>query len=294
METLTKSDNAPWNISMSNKTLVVGSDGFIGRHFLKAYQKNDPTTFGTTIDTLNICQPTLKPFDLTGVEYALIVAALPRIAQCEQEKELTRRVNLTGTLELVQQLIDKRITPILFSTDYVFDGIAGNYNEESPLNPLNEYGRQKAELQKELPKICGDNFLLIRPSKVFGHTSGDGTLLDEMVTHLRLEMPIRAARDQFFSPLSITDLINGVIALQNKQSRGVFHICGTKCSRFEIGQAIARRLSSNMSLVQSISLDDLKDAFQRPKDTSMICDKFNETTGIKIKPVMNYIEEGFK
>jgi len=32
---------------------------------------------------------------------------------------------------------------VFISTDYVFDGLRGNYREEDPTNPVNFYGRTK-------------------------------------------------------------------------------------------------------------------------------------------------------
>src|SRR3990167_3100968 len=144
------------------KTLVIGAQGFLGRHFLQAYRATDPTIIGTSRKELDLASPNLDALDLTGYTHALIAAAVTSIARCEKEKEATYQCNVTGTLELIRQLHQKNIVPIAFSSDYVFDGIAGDYTEDSPIHPLNEYGRQKAQLEKGIREICGGNYLLIR------------------------------------------------------------------------------------------------------------------------------------
>lgn len=276
------------------KTLVIGASGLFGRHFLEAYRKYYPDTVGTTRQEFDMSSPNLDVIDTAGYEYALIAAAVTSIARCENEKKESYRTNVTGTLELVKQLKKRKIIPIVFSSDYVFDGIGGDYDEESPLYPLNEYGRQKAVMEKGVQKICGKGFLLVRPSKVFGLTSGDGTLLDEMANNLKQGIPIRAAYDQIFCPLSITDLVHGVMKLQSLECRGIFHICGeNRFSRLDIGQAMAKKLSANTALVQSISLDDLNESFERPKNTSMKCNKFHSVTGMTVKPLMSCIDDMF-
>ena len=75
---------------------------------------------------------------------ALILVAVTKIDTCEEEKAMTRRVNVDGTLELIRQLVNEGIKPVFFSSDYVFDGDTGGYLDESPLNPINEYGHQKS------------------------------------------------------------------------------------------------------------------------------------------------------
>jgi len=278
------------NHSRTPKTLVIGAKGFLGSHFLKAYRLIYPDTLGITRETLDLNAPNLDSLHLNDYEYALIGAAVTSIAQCEKEKETSFSCNVTGTLKLAQELRKKNIIPILFSTDYVYDGISGNYDEESPLSPLNEYGRQKAELQRRLPEVCGNDFLLIRPSKVYGSLRGDGTLLDEMICKLRQKKPIQAAHDQIFSPILVTDLINGVIELQKKHCRGIFHICSEICSRFEISQRISKKLGFSNELIQAISLDDLKESFKRPKNTSLNCQKFQSSTGLVFRSIKDYIE----
>ncbi len=273
------------------KTLVIGATGFLGRHFLEAYRKVHSDTIGTDRTTLDLRNPNIESLDLAGYGYALIGVGISKIADCELNKEKSYLSNVTGTLKLIQELRKHNIIPILFSTDYVYNGIVGNYDEESPFHPLNEYGRQKAVLQKQLLEICGNDFLLIRPSKVFGSTQGDQTLLDEMATKLTRGECVRAAYDQIFCPIFIRDLVRGVIALQERDLRGTFHICGEICSRLELAESVAKKLGASPKLVKAISLDDLNEPFKRPKNTSLNCKKFQQTTSIVCTSVKAYIEQ---
>lgn len=282
------------------KTLVIGSEGFIGRHFLKAYRHSHPDSIGThriatnTALAFDLCQPDLAELPIRKGEYgyALIAAAVPRIGECERDKEKTFLTNVTGTLKLAEQLVERNITPILFSSDYVFDGKTGGYNETSPTNPLNEYGRQKVLLEQRIKEICNENYLMIRPSKVYGMIRGDKTLLDEMAGLFLAGKTVRAAFDQTFCPILIEDLINAIIYLQANDCRGLFHICGPEIwNRFEIASALAKELQVKESLVQKISLDDLKESFLRPKKTDMKSDKFQKTSGMKMTPLSESIRK---
>ena len=75
---------------------------------------------------------------------------------------------MDGTLELARQLAGEGVVPVFFSTDQVFDGRDGRYVDEAPANPLNEYGAQKAEVERRLPEVCGGRCLVVRLGKVFG------------------------------------------------------------------------------------------------------------------------------
>lgn len=186
--------------------------------------------------------------------------------------------------------MDRGIVPIFFSTDYVFDGKKGGYTETSKAHSLNEYGRQKALLQEKLQQACGENFLLIRPSKVYGLEKGDKTLLDEMAQSFIQEKKVRAAYDQIFCPILIDDLVRAVMHLQEKNCRGIYNIAGSDViSRFEIAKALAREMNVDESLVEMISLNDLKEPFLRPTNTSLNCDKFLQFSKMTMQPLSKSI-----
>jgi dTDP-4-dehydrorhamnose reductase len=281
------------------KTFVIGGRGFIGNAFLKTYQRFDPNTLGThhqeafPLKKLDLLHLDLDALRLKPGEYsyAIIAAAIANIPLCEKQPALTHEINVTGTLQLVDQLCRRNITPVLFSSDYVYDGKIGFYDEHSLVNPLNEYGRQKVELEREIAKRFNNQFLLIRPGKVFGLTKGDGTLLDEMAHALNQQKPIRVATDQIFCPISIDDLIKTVIQLQKIGATGVYHVSGNEAwSRQQIAQAVCRALHAPEDLIQPISLDELNEPFVRPKRTNMTNRKVCVATGCKIESLQSSIE----
>ena len=51
--------------------------------------------------------------------------------------------NIIGTSNLVNECFKKKIKIIYISTNYVYPGIKGNYNEQSNLNPINNYAWSK-------------------------------------------------------------------------------------------------------------------------------------------------------
>lgn len=282
------------------KTLVIGASGFLGRHFFNAYRRRDSDVLGLShraVESayyLDLASPHLDHLQVTWKEYryAIICAAIPNILRCHTDPEYTFRCNVTGTLSIARQLIERGITPILFSSDYVFDGKKGNYDEEASPSPLNEYGRQKAELERRLFETCRDQYLLVRLSKVFALEYGGATLLDEMATKLKQGMRIRAAHDQIFRPMLIQDLVSGVISLQAQECRGVYNFAGPEIwSRLDLARALARALLIEEGLIEPISLDDLNEPFIRPKSTDLCCDKLSSAISLKLTPPSVCIEE---
>ena len=200
----------------------------------------------------------------------MIAAAVAKPALCEKDPAFTRAINVEGTLRIAEQLHAKGIVPIVFSTDYVFDGITGSYSETSPQGPLNEYGRQKTLLENKLPEVCKNDYLLIRLGKVYTLQKGDNSLLDEMAQLLSRKQIVKAAGDQIFNPIWIGDVVSSIHTLQQKDKRGCYHVCGSETySRYDLAYALTKHLGLDPTLVQPISLDSLNESFVRPKNTSM-------------------------
>jgi dTDP-4-dehydrorhamnose reductase len=276
------------------RTAVIGGRGYLGRHLLRAYQAVDPDVRWTDVAAregahpLDLGAPDVRPLRLreSGCEYAVIAAAVTGLARCEQERAYTRARNVEGTLELARQLAGEGVVPVYFSTDQVFDGRDGRYVDEAPANPLNEYGAQKAEVERRLPEVCGGRSLVVRLGKVFGLARGDRTLLDEMAGRLMHGQEVAAAHDQVLSPVLVDDVVRAVLALQAAGVTGVVHVCAPEVwSRFDLARAMARALGAPPSLVRGISLDDLNESFRRAKRTDLRCRRLNESINLEFRPM---------
>src|SRR5260221_8369236 len=96
---------------------------------------------------------------------ALIVhcAALSRSPDCQAEPERARTLNVDVTLRLAELAAD---IPFFFlSTDLVFDGRRGNYDETAPVNPLNVYAETK---------VAAEQLVLTNPKHTVVRTSLNG------------------------------------------------------------------------------------------------------------------------
>ncbi|OGR37766.1 MAG: hypothetical protein A2051_13195 [Desulfovibrionales bacterium GWA2_65_9] len=203
-------------------------------------------------------------------------------------------------LHLAEALSRLGLTVVWFSSDYVFDGLAEAYPDDAPddamTTPLNEYGRQKAEVERLLPEVCQGNCLILRLGKVYGTTPGDGSLLDEMATLLLAGREVRAGRDQIFCQIHVEDLAAAVLALQAAGARGLFNLCAPGArSRLDIARLVARTFGAPEGLVRAISLDDLGERFQRPKrvvlETRRLAAMLADMPGLCFRPLEQAAQE---
>lgn len=276
------------------RVAILGCDGLIGRHLVAACQRLDAHTIaaGRRADNPWHFDLTAHDSDLAarlaaaGCRWALLPAAMTHIASCEQRPDEARRVNLDGPLRLAGELASVGIVPVLFSSDYVFDGSEGAYDDDAQTSPINHYGWTKAELERRLPDVCGDDYLVVRLSKVYDVRHGDGTLLDEMAGRLAERRAVRAATDQVFCPTYVADVVHGVLALVRSSVRGVVNLCApTAWTRHDLALAVADALSAARALVEPIRLAELGESFRRPLRTDMRCARLDAAARITFTPV---------
>ncbi|MFN0065602.1 MAG: SDR family oxidoreductase [Chlamydiales bacterium] len=198
---------------------------------------------------------------LEGITHALILGGMANPRKCEEYKKESYQCNVEGPLRLGRALLMKGIMPLFFSTDYVFDGKEESYSVDALPTPLNEYGRQKAELEKRAKQLGA---IIIRLSKVYGVERGDGSFFDEMLALLEAGKKIPAAVDQFVNLISVQEVIEGIALLCQHNLPGIYHLSGKECeSRYTIANLVATKLNISLDQIIPIKLADL-DSFTRP------------------------------
>ncbi len=281
-------------------TVVFGAEGFVGSNILAGLRKANPGCLGAgrrsggSLPCLDLVKPDIRPLGLQarGITHAVIAAGIAGIVACEKEPEATRAVNVCGTAELARQLACEGIRVVALSSDYVFDGVDGNYLESSPVNPLNEYGRQKVAMESSLLGCDGCDILVVRLSKVFDLRCGSGTLLDEMAGKMVRVVPVATAHDQIFCPTHIDDVAAIMQRLLASDLSGIVHLCAPEAiSRLQLARRVADIFGCDQGLVHAISLTDLGEMFERPLNTSMACHLLAERFPYRFRTLDACIEE---
>lgn len=283
------------------KTAVIGASGYIGRHLWNAYRARFPDCVGTSFSRsgegmtrFDIRAPELSALRLeeTGHRALLVASACPLIKHCDDDKAGTYAVNVAGTLNLLRQAAKTSLSVIFLSSDYVFDGRRGPHDDDEPHAPSTEYGRHKAAVEAELPKLLPGRHLILRLSKIFGLAKGDNTLLDEMARALAEGREVKAADDQFFCPTHIDDLVAAILAVQERELTGVMNLASHETwSRHAIALELARAMRADAALVRKIRLYDIPAMAGRPLDTSMLCSRLKKESSASFRPLRECIEK---
>jgi len=146
-----------------NKILVTGGDGRLASELKRTKSKYklifcNKKTFN--ILSTNSIKKNLKKFKPNVIFH---LAGLSRPMKMH-DKNISKSIelNIIGTCNLVVECFKKNIKLIYFSTNYLYPGTRGNYREDDPILPWNNYGWSK--LGGESAVQMYDNSLILRCS----------------------------------------------------------------------------------------------------------------------------------
>lgn len=213
----------------------------------------------------------------------------------DQFKAANWQVNETGTQNVAQAAKKVGATLVYVSTDYVFDGTnPGEYKEDDPTNPKNEYGKAKLA-GEEIVKQTLDNYYIVRTSWVFGKYGRNFvyTMLRLAKDHDRLTV----VNDQFGRPTWTRTLAEFITHLVDTKSLyGTYQLSNDdSCSWYEFAKEI---LVDKDVEIGPVTSEEYPQKAYRPRHSIMSLEKA-KATGYEIptwqealKAFMSDIEDG--
>lgn len=207
--------------------------------------------------------PTRKEFDLLNsdqmndficsknyeIDTIIHCAAYTNPVNCEEKHLPTIGVNIIGTANLAELCTIYKIKLVYISTEYVFDGKKGLYEEDDPVRPINRYACSKLAGECTVRILDDDKYLIIRCAfnpNPYGN-----------------KMP----KDQYNSAEPIDVIAEKVVHLVESEATGIFHIGGERHSMYDFAKQM-----SPMSNIQECSRKEME--YNVPKDTSLDTRKY--------------------
>lgn len=255
------------------KCLVIGASGLVGEHLANSLIEMGIETI-TTYNTVRV--PNAEQLDIrqaSGVlalvkkiepDIIFLPAALTNVDYCESHPEQSYRINIVGVKNVVDASNRIGAKLIYFSTDYIFDGIDGPYDEMAPANPVNEYGRQKL-IAEHYISLFANNYLIIRTTVIYGWEQQGKNFVFRLINSLKQGDTVKVPEDQIGTPTYAPDLAHKAIKLANMNVKGVINITGKDCiSRYEFARNVANTFNLSSGLIIPVSTSELKQLARRP------------------------------
>jgi len=289
---------------MINKVLITGISGLLGNN-LAFRLKNKYNVLGlfnthpviikgirtaklNLLDTPSVIQ-VISEFDPSIIIHC---ASLANVDECEKAPELTYKINVQGTKNIVEGIRNKDVLLVYISSDSVYNGIKGGHVETDTIDPLNMYGRSKFQGEEETLKIKS----LILRTNFFGWNIREKKGLAEWIlAELEAGRQIRGFDDAFFSSMYTFELARIIAMAAQQQLTGVFN-CGSSdsCSKYEFARKIAERFGFQKDLIQATSVDDFPFIAKRGKNLTLNVQKLQAALSYKLPTIDQSIDEFYK
>ncbi len=251
---------------MAQKIALIGASSKTGQAILRLLDKNsmfETYAFSRNEDLGKVFnfkeQIKLTPLEfkdfkkiIYSIEPDIIIntAGMSGFAECEQNKVLCNDVNarLVENLARVAKILGSKIIQV--STDKIFGGNEGPYDESARPDPSSYFGKTKLAAENHIIS-AGENFAIIRVSELFGFTAFDKyNIIDYIVANSGKGKKMFFAEDYFFNPIFTDDIARIIFKIINKNSTGIFH-AGNRdlISMFEFADMIAEVFYCDRGLI---------------------------------------------
>ena len=267
---------------MRTRWLLTGAGGLVGAHFRAALGDRDviATSHRSAVPgtlSLDLTDESAVARVLAGVcpDVVIVAAADAYVEGCERDPVTTRAINVTAVERLIA--LAPRATVVVFSSEYVFDGSAGPYAEDDAVAPINEYGRQKVDLEKVARST---DHLICRVSGVYGWSAARTSFVAQLVDGLRGGNRFSVPADQVITPTPAPDLASAVVALVESGQRGTVHCAGPEIlARPEFARRTAMAFELDPGLIDAVPTSSMGLRAARPVNAGLRTDKLRSALG---------------
>ncbi len=243
------------------RILVTGSEGMLGGAVVDRLGKEHEVS-GVDREDCDLTHEdeTVALCDRFAPERIIHCAAWTDVDSAESHFEAARAVNAVATGTLADWCRRHGAGLTYVSTDYVFRGEqrGGGYDEHSARDPINAYGRTKAE-GEEIVEALGDLGQVVRTSWLFG----DGPVhFPRTILRLLSEREsLRVVDDQEGCPTYAGDLAEVLVFLAESGRGGIYHATNSgSCTWFDLAREVARQGGQEPDRIRPCG----SDAYPRP------------------------------
>ncbi len=251
------------------KIIVTGSKGQLGTDVVAQLIANGMEPIGADLPELDITDSeSVESFiSQSGADAVIHCAAFTNVDVAETDKEICRKVNVDGTLNIARACAKHGMKILYISTDYVFSGEGEiPFETDCPTTPCNYYGVSKLEGEKAVRENCEKHFI-VRISWVFGENGKNF-----VKTMLRLSSErdeITVVNDQTGSPTYTKDLSKLLCDMIVSEKYGTYHATNEGfCSWSEFAAKIME-LSGAETKIIPVTSNEYKSVAVRPSNSRL-------------------------
>jgi dTDP-4-dehydrorhamnose reductase len=279
------------------KILVTGSNGLLGQKLVyKLKDRADVELIATArgenrlmdqsgyeFRSMDICDQRNvdEVIDQVKPDFIIHTAAMTQVDDCELDHDACDKANVDAVQYIVNAAERNNCHLIHISTDFIFNGEEGPYDEEGVADPLSYYGnaKWKGELIVQNSSL---KWAILRTVLVYGIVDNMSRSNIVLWAKGALEKGdlINVVDDQFRSPTLAEDLAEGCILAVDKEATGIYNISGKdQFAIIDLVRTVADYYGLDKSLINPVSSATLNQPAKRPPVTGFILDKARRELG---------------
>jgi dTDP-4-dehydrorhamnose reductase len=269
---------------IKKRILVIGANGMLGQRVINFYSKQENVELlGSSVEpeafyknAAYTCCDLSKRESVKKIVYdfypdfIINAAAYTNVDKSEVEREIAWKTNVKGVEYIAEacRVVDSHF--IHLSTDYIFDGTKGPYNETATPCPLGYYGRTKLASENAL-KISGSIYTILRTNVLYGNAESRPDFVRWLVNTVRKGEKVRIVTDQVNNPTYLDDLVQAISKVIEFNKQGIYNIGGKEfLSRYDFSLKIADYFNLDKTLIIPIKTSELNQPAQRPLKSGLI------------------------
>ncbi|PYP77187.1 MAG: NAD(P)-dependent oxidoreductase [Gemmatimonadetes bacterium] len=290
----------------SGTILVTGASGMLGSEVVRTAAAQGCTVIGTHHETpvmIGGHETVRMPLeDATALEavvkrfapdVVIHCAALTNVDYCEANPDHAFAVNAVASAVLARTASRSGARYLYVSTDAVFDGTRGWYEETDECRPVNVYAASK--LRGEEGSLTEHAAAVVVRLAPFGRSARTGkrSLAEWVLAELEAGGTISGFVDAIFTPMYAGDLARRFLELTQTRARaGVYHLGSRDAvSKYQFACALASAAKRPTDDVRAMSILDHPFRAKRPLNVSLLTSKAARDMGWKMPSVREGIEQ---
>jgi dTDP-4-dehydrorhamnose reductase len=282
---------------MKKTILITGSNGLLGQKLVDLLTQESEVNLiatakgenrlsnlaGYTYESLDITDQRAVEavFDKFQPHVVIHTAAMTNVDTCESDLVGCELLNVKAVAYIVQACEKYNSFLCHLSTDFIFDGEAGPYDEEAIPNPISVYGESKLKAEKII-QASSIRWAIARTVLVFGIVPDMSRTNIILWVKKSLEegKQINVVTDQFRTPTLAEDLAIGCWLITQKEAEGIFNISGEELlTPYEMAIKTAEFYHLPKELIKQADSSTFSQPAKRPPRTGFILTKAKDLLG---------------
>ena len=298
------------------RVLIIGASGFIGHYLRRRLLQKSGVEVTSTFNSRapQDLDQSWYPLEITDhkrlgqiflqarPEVVVLLAAIADVGTAERVPARATEVNVDGARQVAQLCNQHHARLVFLSSEYVFRGDRGNYQEDDTPNPNTHYGRTKWQAELAVAHEAS-MWSIARTSLVYGWPlTGRQNLATAIVNRLKNGETYEGDTGTYRTPIYVEHLTEGIMQLVSNYHPGTFHLAGTDwMNMYQFGRAVAEVFDLDSSLVNPVQVsaglptekappEELEQGL-RPDILGLDCTQTNHRLGLRAFSVVNGLQE---